>query len=356
VAKLSRDGEELIYSTYLGGSEDDAGESIAVDYRGKAYVTGDTESPDDFPTTEDAFQPEFGGGSNDAFVTKLSSDGEDLIYSTYLGGNAGDEGRGIALEKIPDDLIYGCELAHDYHFRGNAYVTGFTESTDFPTEDAFQDENDGSSDVFVAKLSSDGEELVYSTYLGGSDADEGRAIFVDSNGNAYVTGLTESTDFPTEEAFQDENAGVDGSTDAFVAKLSRDGEELVYSTYLGGRGYDNGFGIAVDGGGNAYVTGDTNSRYFPTKQAFQTKNLGGIDAFVAKLSRDGEELIYSTYLGGSADDGGIGIAVDRKRNVYLTGFTFSTDFRTKDAFQPEKGGDIGEVDAFVSRIVNDYER
>ena len=252
-----------------------------------------------------------------------------LDYSTYLGGSGSDGGEGIAVDG-----------------KGNAYITGVTDSSNFPTEEAFQPANAGAFDVFVTKLSRDGTVLDYSTYLGGSNFDLGLGIAVDGKGNAYVTGLTVSSDFPTEEAFQPANAG---SFDAFVTKLSRDGAELVYSTYLGGSSADSGESIAVDGKGNAYITGQTISGDFPTEAAFQPANAGSIDAFVTKLSRDGAELVYSTYLGGSGSDSVQGIAVDGKGNAYVTGETLSSDFPTEEAFQP---ANAGSFDAFVSKIAS----
>jgi hypothetical protein len=331
VTKLSRDGDELVYSTYLGGSNIDDGNSIAVDAKGNAYLTGDTLSSD-FPT-EQAFQPA-NAGLFDAFVTKLSRDGDELVYSTYLGGSGDDFGNLIVVDA-----------------KANGYVTGYTDSSDFPTEQAFQPANAGGFDAYVTKLSRDGDELVYSTYLGGSGFDEGFAIAVDGKGNAFVTGGTDSSDFPTEHPFQSASAGFD----PFVSKLSRNGDELVYSTYLGGSGSDQGLAIAVDGKGNAFVAGFTTSSDFPTEQPFQPTNAGGRDAFVTKLSRDGDELVYSTYLGGSADDrAGFGIAVDGKGNAYVTGITSSTDFPTEHAFQSVFGG--GVRDAFVTKIAGDDER
>jgi len=305
----------LVYSTYLGGSGNDWGYGIAVDSSGNAYVIGATDSTD-FPT-QNAFQRTYGGGIFDVFVTKLNSSGS-LVYSTYLGGSGYDWGYGIAVDSS-----------------GNAYVTGLTFSTDFPTQNAFQRRFGGANDVFVTKLNSSGS-LVYSTYLGGSDMDWGCGIAVDSSGNAYVTGWTWSADFPTQNAFQ---RRFGGANDAFVTKLNSSGS-LVYSTYLGGSRPDWGYGIAVDSSGNAYVTGRTLSTDFPTRNAFQRTFGGGgdFDAFVTKLNPSGS-LVYSTYLGGSGGDRGHGIAVDSSGNAYVTGETYSTDFPTKNAFQRTFGGE-----------------
>jgi Tol biopolymer transport system component len=337
VTKLNPDGSALVYSTYLGGSRFDQGSAIAVDAAGNAYVTGGTQSPN-FPTTAGAFQTTLGGGAG-AFVTKLNPDGSALVYSTYLGGSGRDSGSGIAVNAA-----------------GNAYVTGTTLSPNFPTTaGAFQTTLGGGSccNAFVTKLNPDGSALVYSTYLGGSSQDMGIGIAVDAAGNAYVTGLTLSADFPvTAAAFQTTFGGIQ---DAFVTKLNSEGSALVYSTYLGGNGLDQGNGIAVNTAGNAYVTGRASSDNFPTRGEVQGPLCNG--AFVTKLNPDGSALVYSTYLGGSPNSpttglgtGGNGIAVDAAGNAYVTGVTESSDFPTSEwAFQPVSGG--SSSDAFVTKLI-----
>jgi len=332
----------LSYSTYLGGSSDDSGGGIAVDADGNAYVTGRTSSPN-FPTVAGAFEPT-GGSTNDAFVTKLNPAGSALVYSAYLGGSGFDNGAGIVVDAA-----------------GNAYVTGFTASTDFPTTaGAFQTAFAGSGpfgfgDAFVTKLDPTGSALVYSTYLGGSSDDLGSGIAVDTAGNAYVTGGA-STNFPTTAgAFQTTFASTSSiNLDAFVTKLNPTGSGAVYSTYIGGSGGDSGSGIAVDGAGNAYVTGGTNSADFPTTAgAFQTTFTNAFDfdtdAFVTKLDSTGSSLVYSTYLGGSSTESGAGIAVDASGSAYVTGQTESFDFpTTPGAFQPVAPNSLS--DAFVTKF------
>jgi len=334
VTKLDVDGAALLYSTYLGGTGRDVGNGIAVDSAGNAYVTGLTTSMD-FPTTPGAYQPTYAGDSQ-AFVTKLNPAGSSLVYSTYLGGKSGSSfgfgtndngGSGIAVD-----------------FSGSAYVTGFTTSSDFPTKDAQKSALTGASSAFVTKLSGDGKALVYSTYLGGGD-DQGSAIAVDVLGSAYVTGFTASDNFPVVNAEQPARGNLN---DAFVTKLSGDGKTLLYSTYLGGNGNDQGAGIAVDSTGSAYVTGFTDSTDFPAVNAEQPANRGGMDAFVTKLSADGKALVYSTYLGGSNDDQGAGIAVDSTGSAYVIGSTSSLDFPAVNAKQPANGG---SSDAFVAKLV-----
>jgi streptogramin lyase len=330
----------LGYSTYLGGTSGEDGYGIAVDESGNAYVTGGTGSTD-FPTTAGAFQTSLRGSRN-AFVTKLNASGTALLYSTYLGGTGGDYGWGIAVDGS-----------------GNAYVAGTTSSTNFPTTPgAFQTSSRGSFDAFVTKLNASGTGLLYSTYIGGAGADGGTGVAVDRSGNAYLTGYTESTNFPTTPgAFQ---TALRGYTNAFVTKLNVGGTGLVYSTYLGGTGRlgDVGYGIAVDGSGNAYVTGRTYSANFPTTAgAFQTMIHGAVNdnAFVTKLNAGGTALLYSTYLGGSGSnvygDEGYGIAVDGSGNAYVTGYTYSTNFpTTAGAFQTTNHAANGNVNAFVTKL------
>jgi len=329
VAELNESGTALVYSTFLGGSGDDYSEGIAVDGSGNAYVIGFTTSTN-FPTAY-PIQPT-NHGAGDAFVAKLSAGGSALVYSTYLGGSGIDYGRSIAVDSA-----------------GNAYVTGYTSSTDFPTVNPLQPTNHGGPpwcpcDGFVAKINAAGSALVYSTYLGGNSDDGPHHIAVDGFGNAYVTGETYSTDFPTVNPIQ---ATLHGVQDAFVSKLSADGSGLVYSTYLGGKQTDFGHGIAVDGSGNAYVTGYTNSSDFPTLNPLQANKGGGQDAFVAKLNATGSALLYSTYLGGSANDEGIGIAVDQSGNTYVTGYTLSADFPLANPLQTTNRG---LADAFVAEL------
>ncbi|RMF95361.1 MAG: hypothetical protein D6734_05710 [Candidatus Schekmanbacteria bacterium] len=320
---------QLSYSTYLGGSDGDYGYGIAVDSEGNVYVTGETYSFD-FPTAS-PIQGSLAAGTDDydAFVTKINASGTALVYSTYLGGNDEDHGYGIAVDS-----------------EGNAYVTGYTWSYDFPTASPIQKNWGGQSDAFVTKINASGTALVYSTYLGGGSEDNGYGIAVDSEGNAYVTGYTLSSNFPTASPIQKNWAG---GEDAFVTKINASGTDIVYSTYLGGNEEDKGYGIAVDSKDNAYVTGNTWSSDFPTASPIQ-KSLGGEgeDAFVTKINASGTALVYSTYLGGAIHrDYGRGIAVDSEGNAYVTGYTFSSDFPTASPIQEDSAGGI---DAFVTKI------
>jgi membrane-bound inhibitor of C-type lysozyme len=265
VARLNADGSGLVFSTYLGGSGADYGNAISVDpTTGHALITGATSSAN-FPTVNSL--QAHNAGDADVFVARLSADGKALIFSTYLGGGGADYGNAISVDPTT----------------GHALVTGATASTNFPTAKALQPDNAGGNDAFVARLSADGSTLVFSTLLGGSGGDFGNGITVDpATGHALVTGQTNSTDFPTANALQPDNAG---GNDAFVARLSADGSVLVFSTYLGGSFVDYGRGIAVDPTtGAALITGLTNSPDFPSVNPFQSSNGGGNDAFMARIS------------------------------------------------------------------------
>jgi hypothetical protein len=266
VTKIGPAGSALVYSTYLCGTNgNSAGYGIAADSFGNAYVTGSAASTT-FPT-KNPIQGSNGGGTNvDAFVTKIDPTGSALVYSTYLGGSGGDVGYGIAVDGS-----------------GNAYVTGDTTSKNFPTVDALQSSLAGgnSSNAFVTKINAAGSALVYSTYLGGGGPDIGYGIAVDSAGNAYVTGSTSSSNFPTTSPLQATYGG--GTSDGFVTEINATGSAFVYSTYLGGDAVDQANGIAVDGS-NAYVTGYTKSNNFPTASPQQGSYIGVVNAFVALIS------------------------------------------------------------------------
>jgi hypothetical protein len=320
----------LAYSTFLGGQFTDQGRGITVDGLGNAYVTGFTSS-DDFPTTAGAFDVTRDSGG-DVFVTKLNSAGSGLVYSTYIGGGGTDSPRDIAIDAL-----------------GNAYVDGVTASTNFPTTPgAFDTTDNPMDDGFALKLNATGSALAYSTYLGGSSGDSANGIALDSLGDAYVSGSTFSSDFPTTGGAADTsfNGGVG---DAFVTKLDTTGAALDYSTYLGGSSADSGAGIALDGTGNAYVTGSTSSSDFPTTLgALDTSQNGSNDAFVTKLNPTGSSSVYSTFLGGSSGDSGSGIAVDAAGEAHLTGSTGSSNYpTTAGAFDVSYNGG---GDAFVTDV------
>ncbi|HEX9392065.1 MAG TPA: SBBP repeat-containing protein [Usitatibacteraceae bacterium] len=349
VTKLDPTGSVLVYSTYLGGSGGDlsgdasaSNSQIALDAGGNAYIIGSTRSID-FPVTPGAFQTTHAGVYDNAFVTKLNATGSALVYSTYLGMGVG---RGIAVDNSGNTYVVG-----------SAQIGAFPT-----TAGSFQPAGGGGWDAFVTKLDAAGSTLIYSTLLGGSDFDEGTGIALDACGNAYVTGYTRSADFPTTlGAFQVLYGGTlnphrPPNPNAFVAKLNAAGSALAYSTYLGGSGGDVASGISIDAANNAYVTGTTFSTNFPTTLgAFQPVNRGGSDLFVTKLHPTGAVLVYSSYLGGGSFDYSGKIGLDGNGNAYVTGWTVSKDFpTTAGVFQPVFRGILDRYpapDAFVAKII-----
>jgi uncharacterized repeat protein (TIGR01451 family) len=332
-------------STFLGGTGYDFGAGVGIDGAGNIYIAGSTTSTD-FPgiPTPGGLQSSNSGpagiNSYDGFVAKIDPTGSTLLYSTYLGGSEIEEVSGIAVDSA-----------------GNVYLTGYTFSSDFPgvTASSIQSSNAGGRDAFVAKLSPAGSALLYSTYLGGSGTEFGNSIAVDSAGNAYVTGSTGSGDFPgvTASSFQPSNAG--GPSDAFVTKINAAGSAIVYSTYLGGSDEEIAYHIAVDTAGNALIVGGTCSTAFPvTAGSLAPVSPGsdcgsGYDGFVSKLNPLGTALVYSTFLGGEANDIARGLAVDAAGNAYVTGFTNSSSFTgvTAGSFQPANPGGYA---AFLTKI------
>jgi uncharacterized protein (TIGR03437 family) len=312
----------ISYSTYLGGTGFDSGKGIAVDTKGSAYITGQTNSID-FPTVppfENAF-----GGSNNIFVLKMNATGTQLAYSTTIGGVGDESGNAIAVDAS-----------------GNAYVTGVTNSKNFPIVGGFQPTPSLSTNLngttsvfnqgFVLKLNAAGTAILYSSFLGGSGNDFGRGIAVDAAGNAYVTGNAYSFNFPVKNPIQATKGDLNtGFSDVFAVKVNPAGDALVYATYLGGSADDQSAAIAVDGAGNAYLAGETISPNFPVVKPLQGSRAGNpnsafYDAFVAKINAAGTAFVYSTYLGGSNADAANGIAVDGGGNAYVAGYTFSRDF------------------------------
>ncbi|PYJ03516.1 MAG: hypothetical protein DME25_12005, partial [Verrucomicrobia bacterium] len=305
----------LSYSSFLGGAGTDTAWDLALDGNGNIYVAGETLSTN-LPATANAFQANYHGGftnaGGDAFVAKFDNLASNLFYLTYLGGSGDDAAVGIAVDAT-----------------GSAYLTGVTDSTNFPTKFAITnlDHIHGTPefftglypfDAFVTKLNTNGSALVYSTYLGGDTEDQATAIAVDTNGNAYVTGFTDSTNFPhTVNALQ---TTLGGASDAFVTRLTASGSNFVYSTYLGGTNDDHGEGIAVAPGGFAFITGFTASTNFPIMltNAFQASLAGGRDAFAGTLGPLGTNFV-GTYFGGQGNDYGLRIVLDAAGNSYITG-------------------------------------
>jgi len=380
VIKFAPDGQSILYYAYIGGSGNTFPNSLAIDSSGNSYLTGQTEAPD-LPV-KNAAQPEFGGGFDDAFVAKVSSDGLSILYCTYLGGSTMDWGNAIAVDGSGRAYIGGITFSSSdfpivnalqphstgtpgfltrlsadgktFEFStfygesgvssiiglaldsaGYIYLTGEAGAADFPVKNPFQS---AAAFGFVAKLTPNADSIVYSSFLGDQNTD-GWGIAVDASGAVFVSGVA-GAQFVTKNAFQPSFGG--GEWDLFVAKVSPDGSSLEFATFLGGSGLDfqNQNALALDASGNVYITGWTFSGDFPLQNSLQSSTATGsdADAIVAEFSSTGA-LVYSTVFGGHGDNRGGGITVDRTGAVYVTGSTTAPDFPPKNAFQSKYGGD-----------------
>ncbi len=340
ILKLNPEGNEIIFSTYFGGSDSELSEGIAVDADGDIIIAGGTTSKD-LPT-KNAYQTTLGTGTfpRDAFVSKFNKNGSNLVFSTYFGGQSmmGDAARDVAVDS-----------------EKNIYITGYATSTDFPVINGFQGEyqgGTGTGDAFIAKFNPNGIPL-YSTFFGGSQDDEGKSIVVDENNNIYLTGTTSSADFPEKNNLHNKMAIFD--YDVFISKMAASGKELFFSTYLGGSDVDEGRDIAIDMDHNIYITGYTVSPDFRVIDAAYGYNAGIYppyreDAFITKLKSDGSAFEFSTFFGGNEDDAGNSIAVDSYKNIYITGLTKSGfDLPIKNALYPLPGEVV--PDAFLAKFV-----
>lgn len=402
ITKLNAAGTAVLYSTLIGGGDSEEGFSVAVDAAGNAWVTGYTRS-ENF-ALKNAISSTYSGGSTDTFVVKVDTAGAVLV-SSYLGEESSDQGNDIAVDNSTGNAYIGgyayaqfgkaamvakldaagsnvmfkrffgqAERGFDrgttiesiaVNANGQVYATGTTNTIAFPLVNPLQktcgdyDSADdcNNTDAFVSVLNAAGTSLVYSTYLGGSASDEGNGIALDKNGNIYLAGNTGSANFPTANAWQKSRAGADNFQDAFISKLTPNGDKLVYSTYFGGKDWEEARGIAVDQAGNAYVTGLTSSADMPLAAPVQNA-IKGIcivgsnerscyDAYVAHFNANGQ-LAFSSYLGGNYDDSAEGIAVDAAGNVYIAGHAESNNFpTTAGSYQP---GKIAQDDAFVAKF------
>jgi len=344
LTKISPTGDSILFSTYLGGSGAESARGLFVDAKGSAYLAGVTSSSD-FPVTAGAAQARCGGAcQQNAFVAKFSPSGDKLAYATYVGGSASDDAADLAVDSA-----------------GNAYLVGHTTSADFPLATPYQKScaADAASasktciaTAFVTKIAPDGSSFAYSTYLGGSLGSKATAIAVDAQGSAYITGSTQSPDFPVAKAFQKscalDAASAKCSVDAFLTKFAPTGKALVYSTYFGGTGRDEASGIAVDTAGDVHLIGRTESDDFPTAKPVQAHLKGSSDAFASRFNPAGSALTFSTYHGGTATESGSSLALDAQGNLYLAGETASADFPTQHPFQSSCAGAC--TSAFVTKM------
>lgn len=323
VTKVNPAGTLILYTTYIGGSGNDTCSSVTVDGQGNVYTAGTTTSTD-FPVSASVVQTKYAGGDFDGFAVKLDPTGTRAVYSTYIGGSGFDAVSAMAIDSS-----------------GNAYVAGRTSSTNLigiTSEKAIQSRNGGGQDGFLVKLNTTATGVVYGTYLGGGGEDAINGLAVNSSGEAHVTGDTSSTTFPGVGNGSIQRFRRGAKRDAFVAKIAASGSSILYSTYLGGSSDQSASAISLDSAGTAYVTGFTTSVDFPIKGTpFQTENRGGTDAFVAAISSGGTGLLFSTYLGGSGTDYGQSILVDRFGNIYVGGFTNSSNFLLNYRVLPPPG-------------------
>ena len=331
ISKMNSDGTDLLFSTFVGSDDGDSGSAIKLDDKNNIYIVGSTNSPD-FPVTTYCYDNSYNGES-DIVAMKFAPDCNRILYSTFIGGSDNDWGWDL---EIDDE--------------GNVFVAGTGVSSDFPTTPGCYDETfNGVEDLYAIKLNLNQSELVYSTYVGGSEFDGafGAQISVDAEGAVYLTGFTDSIDYPTTLGSYDQT--LNGANDAFITKLNADGSDLEYSTYIGGSSYEDCMDIALDSEKNAYIHGHTGSVDFPTTFAAYDNTLNGnADLFVTVLNNDGSNLIYSTYIGGASDDIGKGIILDIENNAYITGNTRSEDFPTTPGCFDDSLND--DYDAYICKL------
>lgn len=327
-----------LYSTYFGGSLDEGTGSVCVDREGYIYISGNTRSldlPRNVPSIQDSIR-----GIRNGYIAKFTPDAKHLVYSTYIGGSG-------------QDIITAMKIDSS----NNVIIAGYTNSKDFPTtKNAWKKQLGGEADAFVAKISSNGSSLIYSTYLGGSGYDDIFDIAIDKNGNVYAVGLTDSPqDFPrTLDAIQKTFGG--GDDDMYLSTLDSSGSSILYSTFFGGNGFDEAYAIALDQTGKIFITGLTSSNDFSvTHDALQMQKKGDDEACIIILGDGGRTLLYSTYYGGSLSDSGEGVALDSVGNMYVFGRTVSRDLSTsKGVFQPKKsepnGPNDNSIDSFILKF------
>ncbi len=385
ITVFAPDGQSLLFSTYLGGNGIDIIKDIEIGNSGRIFVTGETGSSD-FPTVN-PFQSSL-AGFKDGFVTVFEPDSPTIFFSTYFGGGDGDYPKSIAVDSngtvniagytfstdLPlinpiqtyqgseevfvtgfspngQSLIYSTYIGGSQNERpskilldsnGRKYITGYTKSTDFPIANAYQPTHSGLWDGFISILSADGQLLDMSTFLGGSLSDSINTIQLDMNDRVYVGGSTDSHDFPLVNPYQP-TKGAFG--DGFVTIFNQDDQSLFYSSYLGGNASDSIQSIAIDDSGRAHTVGYTYSTDFPIVNSVQSNNGGAHDVFLTSFEIDGQSLFYSTYLGGDGGDIGYTLTLDENSSIYIAGITWSTNFPLLNPYQPNI---TGYVDGFVT--------
>ena len=335
VSKLDVTGSDLLLSSYIGGSDLDWSQSVDHDQFGNLLICGYTKSLD-FPTTPGAYDESFNGDPDDVFVTKLDSQGPNLIWSTFLGGDTREYGYALSLTGN-DEVV----------------VTGLTYSTDYPTTpNAFDTTHSGASDIFVSRLSPTGSDLEWSTFLGGGGYESGNAVIVDIHNSVFITGQTSSDDYPTTPGAYDETRSY--YEDAFITKLHPSGSSIEWSTFVGGSGRDYGRSIAINDHGDVLFAGLTESTNFPVEGPGCDQSANGYqDAFLTKISATGDAALWSSYIGGVMDDKAYGVALDSAQNIILVGATYSSDFPTTNGVYDETFN--GDFDIFVSSINTDIQ-
>jgi hypothetical protein len=331
LVQMSADGTELLYSTFLGGDGLDFPAKMEIDGQGNVYIVGSTRSTDF--ATPGSYDETF-NGNDDVFVMKLNPDTNTVHYATYIGGSSDEHANSLVVDSS-----------------GNVYVTGITHSNDFPIVNGVDGVFGGGTEAFILKLNTDGTELLFSTYIGGSGYEEGNDIAIGPDGDVCITGKTGSIDFNCSDGTFDTT--LNGSGDGFITKIKSDGSEIIYSTLIGGIGTDSGQCLIFDDAGNLYVTGTTHSPDFPTLNAYDDSLNGVLDVFLLKMSELGSYLLYSTYIGGIEADMPRGICLDAWGYVVIQGGTNSDDFPMANAFDDELSGEVIEgfyIDCFVLKL------
>jgi hypothetical protein len=326
---------KMIYSSFLGTSKTDICCDIELDSANNIYISGFTHSSE-FPTTIDAYDQSYNGGS-DIFVSKISSDGSEIIFSTFLGGSGDDYGSyNVKYTSIALDS------------ENNIYLLGTTSSSDFPTTaNAFDQTFNGVEDIVIAKISANGSKLLFSTFLGGKGDELGLKLVLDDANNPIIVGRTISPDFPLVNPYDSIRENYEG----FIAKLSTNGSVLLYSSFIGGDLYEDIWALAVDDQNCIYIAGTTGSTNYPIVNAYDSTYAGEQDGFVTKLSANGSEILYSTFLGGSGEENVGEITLDSSNNVYITGWTGSSDFPIVNAYDSTYGGGFGDI--FLVKLLSD---